>query len=225
VHALEGKFLYLFSFIPLSPGIVLPFFTTFIIIMVCYIATRNMTAGIPGPLQNLIEVIHQGMRSFIVMIVGEENEKELLPILSTFFVYILCSNLMGIVPGLKSATGLFANCLNLSVIVFIMTAYLGLKNHGLGYIKHFLGPVWWLVPLMFPLHIVSEIARPVSLTLRLFGNIMGEDLIIMVLSVYLMPLLLPLPMYFLAVFTSILQAAVFTILSGAYFAGAISEAH
>ena len=95
----------------------------------------------------------------------------------------------------------------------------------LGKIKHFTGNIWWMAPLMLPIHIVGELSRPISMTLRLFGNIMGEDVVILVLTVALFPLLVPLPMYMMAIFTSLLQALVFTILTGVYLSGALSEGH
>jgi F-type H+-transporting ATPase subunit a len=113
----------------------------------------------------------------------------------------------------------------MALIVFVYTFYLGIKTHGAGYIKHFTGDIWWMAPLMLPIHIVGEISRPISLTLRLFGNIMGEDTVILVLTVALFPLLVPVPMLLMAIFTSLLQALVFTILTGVYLSGALSEGH
>ncbi len=225
MHEIERKFLYIFSFISLPHGVVLPFFTTLVIFVALFLATRSLSVARPGKVQNILELIHEKMIEFIAMLVGKDHLRELLPILSTFFIFILFSNLMGLVPGLRAATSIFANCFSLSLIVFFITIYLGLKHHGLGYIKHFTGSIWWLAPLMLPLHIISEIAKPISLTLRLFGNVMGEDLIIMVITAYLIPVLLPLPMYCLSAFMSFLQAAIFTILAGVYFSGAISESH
>jgi F-type H+-transporting ATPase subunit a len=102
---------------------------------------------------------------------------------------------------------------------------MGIKAHGFGYLKHFIGPVWWMVPIMLPIHIIGEISKPISLTLRLFGNIMGEDVVILVLTAYIFPLLVPIPMLLMAIFTSLLQALVFTILSGVYLSNALEDAH
>ncbi len=225
MHALEQQIFYLFAFIPASPGVVLPWLITIITGIVCYLSTRNLSNGKPNKKQNLLEAIYESLEDFVTTIVGKENVMELLPILSTIFIYILFSNLMGLIPGLKSPTSLFSNCLGVALIVFFSTFYLGIRHHGLGYIKHFTGTIWWMAPLMFPIHVIGELSKPISLTLRLFGNIMGEDVVILVITIYLFPLLIPIPMLLMAIFTSLLQALVFTILSGVYLSNSLSEGH
>jgi F-type H+-transporting ATPase subunit a len=225
MHELEKGILYIFSFIPAGPGVVLPWLVTIGAAFACWYLTRNLTFEDPGKAQNLLEYIYESLEDFICNIVGKKNVKELMPVLATIFIYIFSANLMGLVPGLKSPTSMFSNCLGMALIVFCLTAFYGFKHHGLGYIKHFAGPVWWMAPLMFPIHVVGEFSRPISLTLRLFGNIMGEDVVILVLTSFIFPLIVPIPMHLLAIFTSLLQALVFTILSGVYLSGAVSEGH
>ncbi len=225
MHALEEKIFYLFAFIPASPGAVLPWFITLALALTCFKLTQNLTENSSNFSQNTLEFIYEQLESFIETIVGREHLKELLPVLATVFIYILSSNLLGLIPGLKSPTSIFSNCLGMALIIFLYTFYLGLKQHGFSYIKHFTGSIWWMAPLMFPIHVIGEISRPISLTLRLFGNIMGEDVVILVLTVFLFPLLVPVPMLMLAIFSSLLQALVFTILSGVYLSGALSEGH
>ena len=106
----------------------------------------------------------------------------------------------------------------MALCTFIFTHYLGLKYHGVKYIKHFLGPVPALAPLFLPIELIGHSARVMSLTLRLFGNIMGEDLVLAILLMLAGAFLAPLPMMFLAVFTSIVQAFIFSLLSMMYFA-------
>lgn len=225
MHALEQKIFYLFAFIPASPGAVLPWLITLVIAGSCWFFTRHLADDSSARSQHTLEYIYENLESFVQTIVGEKYQRELMPVLSTIFIYIFSSNVLGLVPGLKSPTSLFSNCLVMSLIVFIYTLYLGLSRHGAGYIKHFTGHIWWMAPLMLPIHIIGEISRPISLTLRLFGNIMGEDVVILVLTVFLFPLLVPVPMLMMAIFTSLLQALVFTILSGVYLSGAIAEGH
>jgi F-type H+-transporting ATPase subunit a len=93
-----------------------------------------------------------------------------------------------------------------------------------GYIKTFMGPVWWLYPLFLPIELVSHFSRPLSLSLRLFGNIFGEDLVIIIIA-GLLPIIAPLPVMALAVITSLLQAFIFVMLSTIYLAGAMAEEH
>lgn len=225
MHALEKDILYIFSFIPASPGVVLPWLTSIFAGIFAWYFSRHITSDDPGNVQNFIEYCYESLESFVANIVGKENVSELLPVLSTVFIYIFSANLMGLIPGLKSPTSLFANCLGMALIIFFLTAFYGFKHHGTGYIKHFIGPIWWMAPLMFPIHVVGEISRPISLTLRLFGNIMGEDVVILVLTSFIFPLIVPIPMHLLAIFTSLLQALVFTILSGVYLSGAVAESH
>jgi len=113
----------------------------------------------------------------------------------------------------------------MALCTFVYTHYLGIKFHGAKYIKHFLGPIPWLAPLFFPIEIIGHCARVLSLTLRLFGNIMGEDLVLAILIFLAGKFLAPLPMMFLAVFTSMVQAFIFTLLSMMYFAGSMEHAH
>lgn len=225
MHELEKGILYILAFIPLPPGAVLPWLVSIVTGVFCWFTTRQLSEFEPGPAQNLLEFVYESLEGFVANIVGEKNLKEFLPILSTIFIYIFSANLMGLVPGLKSPTSMFSNCLGMALIVFFLTAFYGFKHHGLGYFKHFIGPIWWMAPLMLPIHIVGELSRPISLTLRLFGNIMGEDVVILVLTSFIFPLLVPLPMLLLAIFTSLLQALVFTILSGVYLSSAIAESH
>lgn len=223
MHELERKIFYLLGFIPLPPGVVLPLLITATLCLFALLATRRIDL-VPRPLQNLAEWIYEQLEGFVTTIVGPDLAGEFVPFFATVFIYILCENLIGIVPGLKSPTSVFSNCLAMALVIFLMTHYLGFTRQGLGYLKHFWGDVWWMGPLMFPIHVIGEIARPISLTLRLFGNIMGEDVVILVLTIYLFPFLVPLPMMFMAIFTSVIQAMVFTILSGIYVSGAARHA-
>ncbi|HOY67481.1 MAG TPA: F0F1 ATP synthase subunit A [Candidatus Ozemobacteraceae bacterium] len=223
MHELERQIFYFFSFIPFPPGVVLPALVTLSFCAFAIIATRHIDL-VPTPIQNLAEWLYEQLEGFVKTIVGPDLAAEFLPFFATLFIFILCENLLGIIPGLKSPTSTFSNCVALAVVVFFMTHYIGFSRQGLGYLKHFWGDVWWMGPLMFPIHLLGEIARPISLTLRLFGNIMGEDVVILVLTLYLFPVLVPLPMMFMALFTSVLQAMVFTILSGIYISGAAAHA-
>lgn len=225
MEALEEKLFYLFKFIPVSPGVILPWLITLVVGIVLYLCSRNMTTDCKTKGQATLEYLYETLKSLMMEITGEEYAAQLTPILSTIFIYIFSANLMGLVPGLKSPTSLFSNCLGMALIVFIYTTYLGIKKHGFKYIKHFTGDIWWMAPMMFPMHIVGEISHPISLTLRLFGNIMGEDTVIIVLTTALFPLLLPIPMMCMSIFSGFLQALVFTILSGVYFSAALNEAH
>ena len=179
---------------------------------------------VPKGAQNVFETIVGGLEEFMVDVTGEEG-RAFFPFIATFFLFIMFCNLMGLVPGFYSATANINVTLSLALCTFVYTHYLGVKYHGAKYIKHFLGPIPALAPLFFIIEVVGHFARVLSLTLRLFGNIMGEDLVLAILLFLAGMFMAPLPMMFLAVFTSVVQAFVFTLLSMMYFAGAMEHAH
>ena len=114
----------------------------------------------------------------------------------------------------------------MALIVFFVTHYVGIKKHGGSYIKHFMGPIIWLAPLMIIIEIIGHLARPLSLTLRLFGNMAGRHEIVLMIFFMLVPFLCPLPMMLLGVLVAFIQTFVFTLLAMIYIAGgALEEAH
>lgn len=184
---------------------------------------------VPGGAQSFTETIVEGLSNFFYGVLGEHAHRYV-PLLGSFFLYILLMNYWAMIPGMGAATSKLSTTVGLAVIVFFVTHYEGVRAHGLGgYLKHFVGDPWWLAPIMFPIHVVGELARPLSLSLRLFGNIMGEDTLIAViisLGAFLLtfiPLPLPLqfPLYFLALLAGLIQALVFSLLSSIYIGGAI----
>jgi F-type H+-transporting ATPase subunit a len=186
-------------------------------------ASRSISL-VPAGAQNVMELIVGGLEEFMVDVTGEEG-RAFYPYIGSVFLFILFCNLIGLLPGFFSPTANINTTLALALCTFVYTHYLGIKYHGVKYIKHFLGPIPWLAPLFFPIELVGHTARVLSLTLRLFGNIMGEDLVLAILLLLAGKFLAPLPMMFLAVFTSAVQAFIFTLLSMMYFAGSMEHAH
>jgi F-type H+-transporting ATPase subunit a len=187
------------------------------------LASRRVSL-VPAGAQNVFETIISGLEEFMVEVTGEEG-RAFFPFIGTLFLFILVCNLMGLLPGFLSPTSNINTPLSMALCVFVYTHYLGVKFHGAKYIKHFLGPIPALAPLFFPIELIGHSARVLSLTLRLFGNIMGEDLVLMILLLLAGKFLAPLPMMFLAVFTSLVQAFIFTLLAMMYFAGSMEHAH
>jgi F-type H+-transporting ATPase subunit a len=194
-----------------------------LLVLVGVMASRKVGL-VPEGAQNVMELIVGGLEEFMVEITGEEG-RAFFPYIGTVFLFILCCNLAGLIPGFLSPTANINTPLALALCTFVFTHYLGIKFHGVKYIKHFLGPIPWLAPLFFPIELIGHVARVLSLTLRLFGNVMGEDLVLMILLLLAGQFLAPLPMMFLAVFTSTVQAFIFTLLSMMYFAGSMEHAH
>ena len=152
-----------------------------------------------------------------------------IPFIGTLFIYIFVMNMLGQIPLFHSPTSNFNTTIALTLIVFFVTQYQGVKNNGVfGYLKHMAGKPIWLAPLVFPLHLMQELlSRPLSLSMRLFGNIMGEDTVIAIfigfspLLLGLIPVPMHLPMVFLALLGSTIQAMIFSLLASFYIAGAI----
>ncbi|SDK49688.1 F-type H+-transporting ATPase subunit a [Maridesulfovibrio ferrireducens] len=193
-----------------------------ILFTIGFLVSRKLSL-VPGGLQNLVEIIVGGLEDFVVANIGEGG-RTVFPFMCTLFVYILVMNLLGLVPGCDAPTANVNTNAAMAVCTFLYYNYIGIKQHGAGYIKHFFGPVPALAPLMFIIEIVSHISRPLSLTLRLFGNIRGEE-IVLVLLFMLAPVASTLPMYFLFMLAKVIQAFIFFMLTMIYLKGSLEHAH
>jgi F-type H+-transporting ATPase subunit a len=205
------------------PHLTYTWFVMLLLLGLGFLASRSISL-VPAGAQNVFELLIGSLEEFMVEITGEEG-RAFFPFIATLFIFILTCNLMGLIPGCFSATANINTPLSMALCTFVFTHYLGVRYHGVKYIKHFLGPIPWLAPLFFPIEIIGHCARVLSLTLRLFGNIMGEDLVLAILLLLAGKFLAPLPMMFLAVFTSTVQAFIFTLLAMMYFAGSMEHAH
>ena len=179
---------------------------------------------VPTKMQNLFEVIVSGIEEFMVDVTGEEG-RWLFPLAATIFLYIFVGNVIGIVPGLYPPTADLNTTLSCALVVVVFTHVIGIKYHGAKYIKHFLGPVWWLAPLIFVIEIIGHLARILSLSFRLFGNMMGHEIVLSILFGLAGLFLAPLPIMALGIFVAFVQAFVFFLLSIIYFSGAMEHAH
>jgi F-type H+-transporting ATPase subunit a len=187
-----------------------------------FLATCRVSI-IPGRLQNVMEVVVEGIDTFLTDTMGPQGRK-FFPLIATLGIYILTSNLLGLIPGFESPTSNLNTTVSMAVVVFAMTHIVGVRVHGIKYLKQFMGPIWWLTPLMIPIEIISHFSRVISLSFRLFGNIKGEDIVLAVVLL-LVPMLVPLPVFVLMIFTSCIQTVVFMLLTMMYIAGAMEEAH
>jgi len=191
----------------------------------------------PRGLQSVIEWVFVSLENTWRGVLGDDAPR-FAPFLSSLFIYILLMNWLGLVPGFKSPTANLNTTVALALTVFAVVQYYGVRENGfVGYLKHFTGEIWWLAPLMFPIHVIGELARPLSLSLRLFGNVSGEDRIILVLvalgailfhrglggAAEAVPYGLAAPMIALAMFTSLVQAYIFSMLAAVYLAGVAHE--
>jgi len=188
-----------------------------------FLASKGISM-VPTKGQNLFEIILGGIEDFMVEITGEEG-RWLFPLVATIFIYIFISNLIGLVPGFFPPTASLNTTLSCALVVVVFTHIIGVKYHGIGYIKHFLGPVWWMIPIIFPIELIGHLARILSLSFRLFGNMMGHELVLGILFGLAGAFFAPLPIMALGIFVALVQAFVFFLLSVMYFTGAMEHAH
>lgn len=180
---------------------------------------------VPYGLQNFLEWIVESFQNFIVGILGPEGER-FVPFLGTLFIYILSMNLFGLVPLMKSPSSSLNITIALAICVFVRVQYLNIKNMGIkGFLYHLAGSPkdtvgWLMAPLMFPIELLTQISRPITLALRLFGNILGEKILIGFFALVGITLLyffpIQTPFMFLGLLTSVMQAMVFALLSTIY---------
>jgi F-type H+-transporting ATPase subunit a len=203
-----------------------------LISLVAFLATRNRQL-VPGPLQNVVEALVERLYDFVVGILGPRYGPRYVPYLGSLFVYILAMNLFGLIPFMDSPTSSLNVTVGLGICTFLYVQYTGIRELGpLGYLDHMAGSPrsvisWAMVPIMIPVHLIGELAKPVSLSCRLFGNVFGEDMLLVAfttlgvstLAFMHSPIGIPwqLPFLGLALLTSVIQALVFTVLSTIYF--------
>ncbi len=213
-----------------------------VIIMVFVALTRASWASSENPavpegtfsIRNLIETIIDTCLSLSEQVFGDRKHAErFLPLIGTLAIYIFFHNALGLIPGFAPPTDNLNVTLGPAVIVFFATHYFGLKDNGVSYLAHFLGPKLggfpWLFPLLLPIEIISHLARPMSLSLRLMGNMTGDHAVLGIfLTLAALPILFPVPIILLGTVVVIVQALVFCLLTMVYIALAIEhseEAH
>jgi F-type H+-transporting ATPase subunit a len=194
-----------------------------ILIILGWLAGRNVQM-VPGKVQNVFEVLISGLEEFMVDVCGEEG-RWFFPLVASIFLCVLVGNLLGLVPGFFPPTANLNTTAALALTVFIFTHVIGVKYHGVKYYRHFIGPVWWMVPIMLPIELIGHFARILSLSFRLFGNMMGHELVLAILFSLAGAFFAPLPIMALGIFVGLVQAFVFFLLSVMYFTGAMEHAH
>ncbi|GLI34708.1 F0F1 ATP synthase subunit A [Desulforhabdus amnigena] len=207
----------------LQPHVTYTWLVMIVLLLLAKLAVSRIQL-VPEGGQNFFEVVINGIEEFMIGITGEHG-RFVFPLIATLGFFILLSNYLGMIPGFFSPTANINTTAACALIVVVFTHVIGVKFHGAKYIKHFMGPVWWLTPLIMPIEIIGHIARVLSLSIRLFGNVFGEELVLGILFFLAGLYLAPLPMMFLGLFTGFIQAFIFCLLSMMYFAGALEEAH
>lgn len=206
------------------PGHTAHFVLVACILLILGIIYRSKTASINSAVvpdkgisfRNIIEAIGEFVYNLIKNIMGEEQAKKYFSIIVFLFIFIFFSNILGLIPGFLPPTDNFNTTLAMGLFVFLYYNYQGIKAQGLiGHIKHFMGPVWYLAILIFPIELISHAVRPLSLGLRLKGNMEGDHLVLSIFS-DLVPYIIPIPFYAIGLFVCFIQAFVFTLLTIVY---------
>lgn len=179
-----------------------------------------------------IKGVFEMMTEFIVdladLVIGEEGKK-FVPMFAAIFFYILFNNMIGLIPGLSPSTDNLNTTMAIGLFSFVIYNFYGLKENGTGYLKHFFGPVLWLAPLMLAIELVSHAIRPLTLGLRLQGNIFADHTVVAVFidlfknAAWFIPV--PAIFYGMGIFVAVMQAFVFTMLSMIYVSMAIAHDH
>ena len=200
--------------------------TAVIVLILAKVAMSNLRL-IPTGTQNVFEAYLGGVVAMGADVMGKEESRRYLPLVATIGLFVGVANLIGVIPGFEAPSASLNFTLALALLVFFYYNFEGIRRNGLiTYFAHFLGPVWWLAWLMFPIEIVSHISRIISLSFRLFGNVKGDDMFLMVILM-LAPWFLPIIPFALLTFMAFLQAFIFMMLTYVYLGGAIaiSEDH
>lgn len=189
----------------------------------------NSDTVLPGEkfsLTNIFEILSiDFLLNLLAGIFGSKKAaRTYFPILATSFFVILFANILGLIPGFLPPTGNFNTTLALALVIFVMYNYYGIKENGWSYLKHFLGPMIYLAPLMLIIEIISHLVRPLSLSLRLFWNMTGDHLVLGIFT-DLTHIIIPVLFVGLGLFVSFLQAFIFTILSSIYISLSIAHEH
>jgi F-type H+-transporting ATPase subunit a len=194
--------------------------------MAFFRGTKNSDKGMVPPrtmnLRNFFEFLAESLYGFVEGAMGEKNAKRFYPLVGALFIFILFNNLLALVPGLSAPTDTLKTNVGIAVLVFFLTHIYGVKEHGLAYFKHFLGPSLALAPLMLPIELISHVARPLSLSVRLMGNMMADHKVVMSFFA-LVPILVPLPFLLLGLLVCLIQALVFCTLTMVYIGMAIEH--
>jgi len=198
--------------------VVLGFIAFFVVVRL------NLSVEKPGTLQQFAEIVNEFIGGQAESIIGHGYE-QFQAFVTCIFLFVLTCNLLGLIPGLESPTQSAVVPLGLAVTVFIYYNFHGVMAQGpVGYLKHFAGPIWWIAWLLFPIEVISHLARMMSLTIRLWANMFAGDLVTLV-AFSLIPFAIPAIFLGLHLFVSLIQALVFTLLAMIYLGQAVAHEH
>jgi F-type H+-transporting ATPase subunit a len=207
--------------------------TTFVVLlfviwgsMAFYRGLKSPDKGLVPPrkmnLRNMFETTAESVYGMVEGAMGEKNAPRFFPLIGALWLFILLGNLIGLIPGFVTPNDTLKTNVGIAVLVFLLTHFYGVKEHGLAYFKHFLGPTPALAPLILPIELISHFARPLSLAVRLLGNMMADHKVVMSFFA-LVPIIVPLPFMLLGLLVCLIQALVFCTLTMVYIGMAIEH--
>ncbi len=209
---------------PWADFMVMQILVAVLIIALFVLLRGSLSVDKPGALQQIFEGIHGFIAGESEGQVGHDGHKHTV-MFETIFIFLLLANLIGIIPGFVSPTQVIYVPVGCALVAFLYFNLAGMRKQGtLKYLKHFMGPIWWLTPLMIPIEIIGALAKPMSLSVRLFANMYAGEQVTMVFM-SMTYLIVPAIFMGLHVFVSLLQAYIFVLLTMIYVAGAVEEAH
>lgn len=208
---------------PWADFVVMQIVVALLLMVVAALLRSGLSVDRPGKLQHTCELIYEFVLGQGENQVGHASIRYL-AYFGTIFLFILTSNLIGIIPAFESPTKNASVTCGCALATFFYYNLMGVRAHGFKYILHFMGPKWWLAPLMFPIEIISHLARPLSLTVRLYANMFaGEQVTLVFLQ--MTKFLIPVVFMGLHLFVGVVQAYIFMLLTMAYVGGAVAEEH
>ena len=208
---------------PITNAVAMEVLVVALLVIVFIVVRSRLSVESPGGLQHMFEGINGFIEGQSRDVIGHHSER-FTPFLVALGLFILISNLFGVVPGLESPTGSPVVPLGCAICAFVYYQVQGFKTKGVGYLKHFLGPMWWLSPLLLPLEIISHLARLMSLTIRLYADMFAGDMVTLVFF-SLIPIAVPVIFLGLHIGVALLQAYIFVLLTTVYLAGAVATEH
>jgi F-type H+-transporting ATPase subunit a len=196
----------------------------FCVLLLYFMAVRlSLNVEKPSVIQHAAEAINEFVSDQSQSIIGHGYER-FVSYISALLLFILFCNLIGLIPGLESPTANVVVPLGCALVTFVYYHYHGIRVHGFSYVKQFLGPVWWLYPLMLPIEIISHCARVLSLTVRLYANMFAGDLVTLAFF-SLIPAGIPVIFLGLHFGVALIQAYIFMVLAAVYLSMAVAHDH
>jgi len=208
---------------PITNAVAMQLLVFLFLVVLFALARVRLSVDNPGALQHVFEGAHGFVEGQSQEIIGHHSERYT-PFLMTLTFFILISNLLGLIPGFESPTAVPVVPLGCAVCAFVYYQSQGFRQHGIAYLKHFMGPMWWLAIIMVPIEIISHLARMLSLTVRLYANMFAGDMVTWVFF-SLVPIGIPIIFLGLHLGVSLLQTYIFVLLTMVYLSGAVAEEH